>query len=301
MGFNINLYLPGVQLENMDILGPIDEVEYKHREAVALYNRGNASKNQGKYNEAIQSFDKALQLDPKFVDAWVTKSAILGFRGKYSECIDACNKALELDPKNIFAWCNKGEALKDNCKYEEALQALDMAIELDPNDPDAWQYRGESLKSLGRNTEAEVAFTKAKELRCIAGIADTFAKHFSHWNIILPQEDLKGRCSGHISEAGWLIQYCFGNDENGEYMDYYAAHRMTDDSHVRIYDDGKEKSLPALDSWLLTSDDPIKAKQLKDEYDRHNRKVVKMLIDKGFDRFTMNMALSAGLGEEKTE
>jgi hypothetical protein len=79
-------------------------------------------------------------------------------------------------------------------------------------------------------------------------IADGFARRFAYWKITLPQADIDGKRSGHISQAGWLIQYCFGNDETGEYMDYYAAHRMTDDSHVRIYDDGKEKSLPALNS-----------------------------------------------------
>lgn len=61
-------------------------------------------------------------------------------------------------------------------------------------------------------------------------IADTFSKHFSHWDITLPEKDLKKRSNGYIQKAGWLIQYCFGEDDKGEYLDYYAAHRMTDDS-----------------------------------------------------------------------
>lgn len=82
-------------------------------------------------------------------------------------------------------------------------------------------------------------------------IADIFVKRFTHWKISLPEEDLKNRRSGHIQNAGWLIQYCFGKDETGEYMDYYAAHRMTDDSHVRIYDDGRVETLPAISSMFL--------------------------------------------------
>lgn len=129
-------------------------------------------------------------------------------------------------------------------------------------------------------------------------ITDTFAKHFAHWNITLPEEDLKNRSSGHIQQAGWLIQYCFGKDENCEYLDYYAAHRMTDDSHVRIYDDGREESLPALSGWLLHSDDPAEAKRLEEKHDERNRKVVEAMVEKGFDKFTINMALSAGLDKE---
>ena len=129
-------------------------------------------------------------------------------------------------------------------------------------------------------------------------IADTFANRFAHWKITLPKNDLKDRRSGYIQNSGWLIQYCFEKDETGEYMDYYAAHRMTDDSHVRIYEDGREESLPALSSYLLLSDDPVEAKRLKDEYEKHNQEVVKMLNEKGFNKFTINMFLHAGMDKE---
>lgn len=133
----------------------------------------------------------------------------------------------------------------------------------------------------------------------IITIADTFTERFAHWKITLPEEYLKNRCNGFINKAGWLIQFCFGKDEKGEYLDYYASHRMTDDSHVRIYADGHKKNLPALCSWYKLSDDPVEAKRLKDEHDQHNREVVEMLAEKGFDKFTINMYLSAGMNEQK--
>jgi len=72
-------------------------------------------------------------------------------------------------------------------------------------------------------------------------MVDNFNKHFAHWDIIIPKENMKTRHGGYIQYKGWLIQYCFGKDKTDkEYLDYYAAHRMTDDSHRRIYDDGKE-------------------------------------------------------------
>ena len=74
---------------------------------------------------------------------------------------------------------------------------------------------------------------------------------------------------------------------------------MTDDSHIRIYDDGKEETLPALRSTYLLSKDPAEAKRLKDEYEEHNREVVKKLHEKGFDKFTINMFLHAGLDKKR--
>jgi hypothetical protein len=97
-------------------------------------------------------------------------------------------------------------------------------------------------------------------------IADTFSKRFSHWNITLPEEDIKYGRSGYIQNVGWLIQYCFGKNETDEYMDYYASHRMTDDPHVRIYADGRVESLPA----------PVEAKRLEEGHLEHNREVVKI-------------------------
>ena len=131
-------------------------------------------------------------------------------------------------------------------------------------------------------------------------IAETFNNRFDHWEITLPEEDMANRSSGHIQQAGWLIQYCFGINDGGEYLDYYAAHRMTDDEHVRIYTDGQVEDLPALSSIRLVSEDPVEDKRLDDEYYQENQRVAKMLAEKGFDKFTINMFLHAGL-DKKTE
>jgi hypothetical protein len=129
-------------------------------------------------------------------------------------------------------------------------------------------------------------------------IADNFASRFGHWGFNLPEKDIKDRRGGYIQDSGWLIQYCFGKDETGEYLDYYATHRMTGDSHVRMYADGREEALLTLSSIVKISKDPVEQKRLEDEHDEYNRKVVKMMVDKGFDKFTMNMFLSAGMDKK---
>jgi len=75
--------------------------------------------------------------------------------------------------------------------------------------------------------------------------ADIFAEHFAPLENYLARRRPNARRNGYISKAGWLIQYCFGKDETDEYMDYYTTHRMTTDSHVRIYADGQEKIPPS--------------------------------------------------------
>jgi Flp pilus assembly protein TadD len=48
--------------------------------------------------------------------------------------------------------------------YVNAIQCFDEVIRLDPEDADAWYYKGVTLELLGRTTEADTAYTKAKEL-----------------------------------------------------------------------------------------------------------------------------------------
>jgi len=98
---------------------------------------------------------------------------------------------------------------------------------------------------------------------------------------------------GSITKQGWLIQFCFDSDDGGEYLDYYAAHRMTDDSHVRLHADGREEPLPAIETMFLTSEDPAEARRLAEANEERNRAVLESLAAKGFDMMTINMALGA--------
>jgi len=129
-----------------------------------------------------------------------------------------------------------------------------------------------------------------------------FENYFEDWEIELPIDDMKERKSGFIKKGGWLIQYCFGKENDLEYMDYYSTHRMTSDDHVRIYENGEKKSLETFRSGYLTDTpepEPIKSQKLKEfgkeAFEKYNKEVAEILINKGFNKFTINMTLNAGL------
>lgn len=109
-----------------------------------------------------------------------------------------------------------------------------------------------------------------------------FAETFSYWNIALPDEDVAARRRGKICEAGWAIWYLFGKDERGEYLDYYSAHRMTGDDHVRVHEDGQVEYLDAMLEFCLTSPDPVENERLHREHREENQRVARMLEEKGF-------------------
>ncbi len=82
-------------------------------------------------------------------------------------------------------------------------------------------------------------------------IAEVFNQTFAHWQITLPADSIKSRQRGEIRAEGWTIRYLFGEDENGEYLDYYASHRMTNDRHVRIYASGSVEQLEAIQEFMI--------------------------------------------------
>ena len=113
-------------------------------------------------------------------------------------------------------------------------------------------------------------------------IGTRFNFSFSPWGIELPLDDIADRRRGKIMKGGWAIWYLFGSDEKGEYLDYYASHRMTDDDHVRIYADGKAKTLPTLCRFRMISNDPEEDARLESESFAENGHISNMLKAKGF-------------------
>ncbi len=85
-----------------------------------------------KYEEALEAFNKAIEINPKDDNALSSKGAMLGTLGRHEEALEAFNKAIEINPKNDDALSNKGIALGYLGRHEEALEAYNKAIEIKP-------------------------------------------------------------------------------------------------------------------------------------------------------------------------
>jgi len=96
--------------------------------------------------------------------AWINKGIALDGQGRYDEAIKAYDKAIGLDRHDAKTWNNKGATFAKQGKYDDALQHFEFAIQLDPDYSMAWGNRGTALEKLGRTAEAQAAFAKAKEL-----------------------------------------------------------------------------------------------------------------------------------------
>ncbi|MCJ7444174.1 MAG: tetratricopeptide repeat protein [Methanotrichaceae archaeon] len=121
-------------------------------EATLWDDKAHALYDQGKYDEAIRAYDKAIKLDPNHADAWNNKGNAFFNLNKYDKAISAYDKAIGLDPVKARSWFNKGNALKIIGKYNHAIEAYDKALQLDPKLAEALHNRDETLKLIGRKT-----------------------------------------------------------------------------------------------------------------------------------------------------
>ncbi|MCZ8119819.1 MAG: tetratricopeptide repeat protein [Microcystis sp. LE18-22.4A] len=140
-------------------------LEIKPDDHQAWYNRGVALADLGRFAEAIASYDKALEIKPDDHDAWNYRGVALADLGRFAEAIASYDKALEIKPDDHEAWYNRGFALGNLGRFEEAIASYDRALEFKPDYHGAWYNRGIALGHLGRFEQAIASYDRALEFK----------------------------------------------------------------------------------------------------------------------------------------
>ncbi|MTJ53625.1 tetratricopeptide repeat protein, partial [Anabaena sp. UHCC 0253] len=148
-------YLQYIRKNHEEAISSYDKaVEIKPDKHEAWNNRGNSLDDLGRYEEAISSYDKAVEIKPDKHEAWYNRGISLYNLGRYEEAISSYDKAVEFKPDYHEAWYNRGISLYNLGRYEEAISSYDKAVEFKPDYHEAWVQSGISLYNLGRYEEA---------------------------------------------------------------------------------------------------------------------------------------------------
>ncbi|MEA3283322.1 MAG: tetratricopeptide repeat protein, partial [Euryarchaeota archaeon] len=119
---------------------------------------------EGRYEDALEVFEKVLEINPEDESALSLKGLALVDLGRYEDALKALDKALEINPEDGFALSQKGLALVDLGRHRDAIEILNKALKIDPKDENTLQNKGIALLELKRCDEALDAAEKAKEV-----------------------------------------------------------------------------------------------------------------------------------------
>ena len=139
--------------------------EKEREELNYYYNRGDTFFDLGKFEDAIQNYDKAIELDSNVNSVYYYNRGNAYFSlGKFEEAIQDYNKAIDLNPNDDLSYSNRGNAYFSLGKFEDAIQDYNKAIDLNPNDDSAYFNRGTAFTNLSNYEKAINDFNKAIDL-----------------------------------------------------------------------------------------------------------------------------------------
>ena len=152
--------------------GQFDEAIENYRQAtqinpnsaVPLYSLGLALAAKGRFDEAIENYRKAIQINPDYRDALNDLGIALADEGRFDEAIGNYYKAIQINPNFSEALDNLGEALLHQGQFDEAIKNFRKAIHIKPNFSEAQYNLGNALTAKGRFDEAIESYRKAIQI-----------------------------------------------------------------------------------------------------------------------------------------
>lgn len=113
---------------------------------------------------AIHHFEKAVKLDPNFLDAYINLGNVLKEARIFDRAVAAYLRALNLSPSHAVVHGNLACVYYEQGLVDLAVDTYKRAIELQPHFPDAYCNLANALKEKGKVEEAEECYNKALTL-----------------------------------------------------------------------------------------------------------------------------------------
>ena len=199
--------------------------------APAQSNYGTGLKAAGRLEEAMERFDKALEIDPTYARAYNNMGNAMQAKGDYKAAAAAHGTAIQLEPRLASAYSNLGNALRELGEPVMAIEALTSAVALNPLFGAAYTNLGTATLALGGPANAEEA---AKWLK-VATVLSAGRDPSTLSNLAAALE-----AAGHVEEAGGVLDDALSLQQNSAVL-----HLNRGNIHRRL---GKLTS--AVDSYL---------------------------------------------------
>jgi tetratricopeptide (TPR) repeat protein len=172
-GQSINFAIPSERISQLQSGGTLLSLSElvaasgrnKRAMAVQAFRDGLSFLSQDDCEKALPYFEKAVESDSNYAEAWAQAGFCREKLGRHSEAIEASRKAVALRP-SAESYFNIGLANYYLRQYREAAESYRQSIRLDPyNGADAWYALGLVYRDWGKADEEIQAYKQAIRLR----------------------------------------------------------------------------------------------------------------------------------------
>jgi tetratricopeptide (TPR) repeat protein len=171
-GQNLNFAVPAERIAQLKV-GDVKTVsslsaeiqKNKRSTAETAYSQGLAQLSRDDYARALPNFEKAVEVDPNYAEAWYQAGYCYGILGRAADSLRASRQAARLRPEWAAVWVNIGASSYALGQYKDAVDAYRQAVKLDENDPDIQYSLGLTFNKLGRTDEEILAYRRAVQIK----------------------------------------------------------------------------------------------------------------------------------------
>lgn len=138
-------------------------IQRVHAIAEAQVWQGVEFEDQGRVEDAMRAYAKAIELNPSAVDAWTNLGSLHHKCGDNDDAIKCWLKALEINPEHVASVYNLGVIFDDIGLLRSAECCYKRALALNPKHADSYYNLAVSLLKMGSYEDACQYFEKFLE------------------------------------------------------------------------------------------------------------------------------------------
>lgn len=171
-GQSLNFAVPAERIMQLKI-GEVQTVaslsaetqKNKRSAAERLYSQGVAQLSRDDYARALPFFERAVESDPNYAEAWYQAGFCYGTLGKHNEALKASKQAAKLRPDWAETYVNIGASSYALGQFKDAAEAYRQAVKLDDDNAESQYALGLSLNKLNRADEEILAYKRAVAIK----------------------------------------------------------------------------------------------------------------------------------------
>ncbi|HEU4714427.1 MAG TPA: trypsin-like peptidase domain-containing protein [Pyrinomonadaceae bacterium] len=171
-GQSVNFAIPSERISKLEVAAVMSLPDLvaaagrnKRAKAVQFFRDGLSFLSKDDCEKALPYFEKAVESDSQYAEAWAQSGFCNEKLGKHAEALEASKKAVGLRP-SAESYFNIGLASFYLKQYREAADAYRQSIKLDPyNSADAYYALGLVYRDWGKADEEIQAYKQAIRLR----------------------------------------------------------------------------------------------------------------------------------------